>query len=97
MTFRSINKAVSKKFNFLEKKDDNEVKLKEYFTDFLEQIYGEIIVAKLNFSLDYKPETRRLTILTNSKIFANDLIFKLGHLTEFMSRKTKEIDQIVIR
>jgi len=97
MSFKSIGGVVSKKLKNLEEKERSEIQLTNQFNEFLKQTYKEELVSRLRFSLRYIPAKKCLIIYTNSKIFANDLILKLDLMTKFFHRKTKDINQIVIK
>lgn len=97
MSFKSIKSAVFKKTKQLENKNNSENLLANHFREFIKNVYGDSMAKRINFSLEYFPEKRRLIIQTNSKTFANDLILRINFLTNFFLKKTKNIDQIIIR
>ena len=97
MSFKSISNSIFKKVKFLDKKDFNETQLSGHLDSFLRNIYGDYVVSKISLTLEYIPDKGRLIIQTNSKSFANDLIIRLGPLTEFLSQKAPEISQIIIK
>ncbi len=97
MSFKSIKSIVLKKSKLLENKNDSEILLTDDFKEFLKNVYGNSMASQVSFSLEYIPQKRRLIIQTNSKVFASDLILKLNLLTSFFLKRTKDIDQIVIK
>ncbi len=97
MVFKSINQTVSNKIKFIKNKKTSEDILLDHFKLFLIDVYGENIASQLPFLLEYSPLNKRLVIITKSKIFANDLILRLGKLTKYLLEKTKEVREVVIK
>lgn len=97
MVFKNINQTVSGKIQFIRNKKANEDILLGHFKSFLVDVYGEYTASQLFFSLEYSPSNKRLMIITKSKIFANDLILRLGKLIKYLSEKTKEVKEVVIK
>lgn len=97
MTFKSAQNIFLRKKRYFNSKHQNQNNVSELFNKFLKLNYPDHLVSRLSFNLDYVPERRRLVIQTNSKIFANDLILKLGELNRFLSSETNNIKEIVIK
>lgn len=97
MTFRSIGNFVSKKKNFVIKKENKESTLRDCINRFLKNEYSDYVLEKTKINLYYELKEDRLIIETNTKIFANDLVLKLAKLTEFLLKNSCKVNQIVIK
>lgn len=97
MTFKSINGLVLNKIQTIKNKKASEDILLDIFKTFLVDMYGEQTASRLFFSLGYNHLNRRLVIVTKSKVFASDLILRLDKLSGYLSKKTKNIKEIVIK
>lgn len=97
MTFKSINRAVSGKIKFIRNKKTSEDILSDYFKSFLIDVYGENTTLQLPFLLEYSPLNKKLVIVTKSKIFANDLTLRSEKLTKYLSKKTEDVKEVVIK
>jgi|SRR3989344_6418903 len=97
MVFRSITNTVYRKKKALEKKGGKQVDLEKYFRQFLVYEYGDFILEKIKYTIFYDPKEDRLTLQTNSKIFANDLLLKINKFSEFLNKSLARVSQIVIK
>lgn len=95
--FKSAQKIFLRKKILFDTKRKSQEDITEIFNKFLRLNYPEQLIDRLSFNLDYVPEKHRMIIQTNSKIFANDLILKLGELNRFLSGETRDIKEIVIK
>ena len=97
MSFRGIDGAIDRKISFIEKKNSVESDLYACVSSFVGEHYGATTSKSLNFSLEYTPTNKRLSIKTNSKAFANDLLLKIGLLTKYLIGRGAKINEIVIK
>ena len=97
MVFRSIGHTVFKKKNLINKKENKEVLIKKYIKEFLENEYGSAVLERIKLNYFYEPKEDRLILEANSKIFANELILKLRRLTEFLTKNSCSVSQIVVK
>ena len=95
MAFKGISNIVIQKSKLLQKKEASENKIDGCFRDFMTRIYGDSIVSKINFALDYKYQI--LTIQTDSKVFANELVLKSDSLKDYLSKNSIDVKQIIIK
>ena len=96
MTFRGLQGTITKKLKSLETNSREEADFERHLKDFLRNNYNESVLQKIQFSLVYSSKQNKLTIKTNSRPFANDLVLRLGALTQYFLQKNKRINQIVI-
>lgn len=97
MTLKNISGAISNRIQVIKNKKENEGVLSERFKSFLVDVYSEQTALRLSFSLEYTHSNKRLVITTKSKIFANDLVLRLDKLTKYLSNRTREIKEIIIK
>lgn len=97
MTLKNISGAISNRIQVIKNKKETEDILSERFKSFIVDVYGKQTTTQLSFSLEYTRSNKRLVIMTKSKIFANDLILRLDKLTEYLTGRTREVREIVIK
>jgi len=93
--FRSIKRVVDKKEKSLSKTDIETMVIKEILEQFMKRSFRGF-EDFLNFKTEYDSRSRRLFIITESKILANEISMKVGKIGRLLKEKKIDVAQIII-
>ena len=94
--FKDLGNYLEKKKSLLSKSQNKNQEIKEGLRIFLENEFGPSIKG-FSFIINYNQQDDTLTIGTENKVLANELVVRLADINDFLQNRKIKLTRVLIR